>query len=308
MSNSSKFKLNVTYLEDNINAFCKELWNMGELFAYVTEVETMHKSHEEHAPDKISVYPLNNGLLNSQNLLKKIYGNFYVDGQTLASTKITKKFPGVIVLPYKAKQHIYMKIMQINKIKQECAESFRKLANNHEDRFKIAHEIFPMLISFQVFRELQCIEQNDEINRIKFYWRETMVTKKFNRQQLLEYLYNKKTFIADKNKLFNKNLAVWCEVDSFIEAVSQLPKESQFRIKRHSTIPTPAANISMQCNDKSIILNKRSSIPIIVFSHPQKIVLLNDYRLDLNRTANRCNKSKYTDFIPSINLELAIND
>lgn len=304
MSNNTKFKLNVTYLEDNISSLCNDIFNMDNVFCYANEVETLHKSHEEIAPDQISVYSLNNGPLKSKSLLYKIFGSFYLYGQRSISTKITKKFPGVIVLPNDAKCYISEKIAYINNIKKECSESFHNLANNHEDRFKIAHDIFPMLISFQVFRDLQLISNEGRINSINFYWRETMITKQFNKAQLLDFLYNKKAFIADKKKLFNKNIEAWGEIDSFIDTVNDTQENSRFRIKRHSSIPSPAANIAIETNNGIKRLNMRSSIPYIIFEHPKKIMLLNDYEANHTKSSNRLNKSKYVNLIPSINLEI----
>lgn len=307
MSKNTTFKLNVTYLQDNISSFCNDIINMEDVLCHVTEVETLDKSHEENSPEQISVYCLNDGPLKSKSLLDKIYGSFYVKGQSSASTKITKKFPGVIILPSHTYEFISAKVTYINKLKKECADSFRKLANNHEDRFTIAHEIFPRLISFQVFRDLQLITTEGSINRINFYWRETMITKKYNKKQLLEYLYNKRTFVIDKSKLFNKNLDVWQDIDLFIDKVNLLPNNSQFRIKRHSFIPTPAANIYVESNDKIININKRSSIPFILFKHPKEITLLTNFDINKSKQSNRVAKSKYISLLPSINLELAVN-
>lgn len=304
MSKESNFKLHVTLVEDAIKTLCEEIHSYSPTLFILSEVETLYKSDEKNIPEKISINHMKVDKSNISTLLKKSFGNFYTDQVDDVSTKITKKYPGLIVLPPDARNNIVAIVEQINNLKLNCQDAFHALASNHHSRFDIAHKLFPMLINFQVFRKIPLPLLSGELYSIKFYWRETMLTKKYKKCDILNYLFNKKAAIADQSKIFNKNLEIWNNIDEFIAIVENEPDTSLFRIRRYSSIPTPTANLSIKIDGKLRTINSRASIPFILFQQPQKIRLLENYDVSNIKYSNRLNKTKYKPLISEINLDV----
>lgn len=97
---------------------------------------------------------------------------------------------------------------------------------------------------------------------------------------------------------------IWNNIDEFIAIVENEPDTSLFTILRYSSIPTPTANLSIKIDEKLRTINRRASIPFILFEQPQEIRLLENYDASNIKYSNRLNKTKYKPLISEINLDV----
>ena len=156
------------------------------------------------------------------------------------STKITQKYPGIIIVPGDAKD-LGRLVEAINTAKKNFAEAMRSVDLDKSRRFEKVHQKMPGLIVRQSTRSIAFVEGH--LKKVTFSWRMQRNHEVKSRDQLMSLLEKRKAITmmspatAEPEKLAG--------IESAIEALENrvLKQGESYRLLRVNAFPVPIAHL-----------------------------------------------------------------
>ncbi len=289
-------------INENIALLYELLNKYTPCYSTITYLPYLDKEDEFSGVDNIKVETKVDNI--SAREICDLFSRFYAAEKEDVSSKITLKFPGIIVLPAIAFNDITACLDTINHYKNNFAEIYGKASR--KDRFDKLHQAFPRLVTMQVTRAILYSQPVKRIKNINFYWHNNVITKPCNKQDALNKIYrnlslnNSNQLILPEEKVKNE-----IRLNDYISQLNTIPNSAKLRYHRNTGIPVPAANFHIQhFDDKPQIINYKLSLPRFIFNYPEKITLLDDYTRTNLINNNRQGKSRYTTIIAELGLEM----
>src|SRR5690606_21383123 len=106
-------------------------------------------------------------------------------GGSGASTKSVYRLPGALALKPGSAERIRSIVREVNQAKEEFALAAQRIDDKNV-RFETVHRLFPMLITLQATRQIQCYEE--EVRSVTFTWGRKSSIKVVTRDGMLETL------------------------------------------------------------------------------------------------------------------------
>lgn len=156
------------------------------------------------------------------------------------STKVTQKYPGIIIVPGDAKE-LGPLIEAINTAKNNFASAIRAVEADKSRRFEKVHKKMPGLIVRQSTRNITFVE--GQLKKVTFSWRMHRNQDVKSREQLMSLLEKRKAVAmmspatTDPGKLMG--------IEAAIEALQNrvLKHGESFRLCRVNAFPVPIAHL-----------------------------------------------------------------
>lgn len=156
------------------------------------------------------------------------------------STKITAKYPGLIVVKGDV-QRLKELINDINDAKANFAVAMRGVSANKNQRFEQVHGKIPGLISLQSTRKIQLVEQT--LKKVSFAWRMNIIQRRMKSQDLITQLKNRLATIHKSPATADMVNAIHIEqaLDRLHNLV--LKPGEELRLSRTNNFPVPVAHL-----------------------------------------------------------------
>lgn len=180
----------------------------------------------------------------------------------VTSTKITRKYPGVILVPAPADE-LAQVIKTINSAKANFDVAYRALSHDKYERFSLLHDIYPRLVTSQVIRQL--VHVPELIRKLSFYWHVPQVTKKVTTDEVTIYLNNQLAKLDRKIMSLSEYQAAVSTLNSELAEIEKIGEKDVLKRIRTSGFPSPAANISIFTEEKGRVgKNWKAPLPFFV--------------------------------------------
>jgi len=241
------------------------------------------KAGEEHEPyEHIPTDPLTGE--EGRVAAVHAFGEFY--GGSGASTKAVFRLPGAVAVQPDDVSRFQRLVQSVN----EAKEGFTEVLGRVEDRnlrFEIVHRLFPMLITLQVTRQVQCYAE--PMRSVTFTWGRKSSIRVVTRDELLETL---------KRLRHQKPLAF--DEDRWLEAIQEdmvrllaLPKDVDLRYRRDLKV-RPMANLLLADGTKWL---REANLPILILNPAEdfRIGQLPDYNANEKPKRGRKNPQRLTE-------------
>jgi DNA replication terminus site-binding protein len=235
------------------------------------------------------------------------------------STKITRKFPGFVVVRKNHKEVIAL-VAEINRLRDKFAEVVKGITNFQQSRSEILHQVYPWLVTLQVSRNIRIV--NEKIRPLGFT-RQIPVVHKFTRLETVigrlrkELAELQPDINLTKQDIGRLKLERTEEImmlsllnDEVINDDEQLRK---FRFIRESNFPAVNVNIRYTRSDDPddvfgpYKLNLRAPLPLILFSEPGRFNPLKNFVKGERQKRGDFNE-KYRSVLPRIGLVEVIKE
>lgn len=289
-------------INENLALLYELLTTYTPHYSSISYLPYLDKDDELSGVDQIQITTKTNNI--SPREICDIFSTFYAADKEEVSSKITLKFPGIIVMPLSAFEEVTACIDKINHYKNKFAVIYTNASK--KDRFEKLHQAFPRLVTIQVTRAISYFQPVGKISNINFYWHHNVITKPCTKQDVLNKIHrnlslnNNNHFLAQEQKLQNE-----ITLNHYIHQLNAIPNEAKLRYHRNTGVPVPAANFHIQnINSKPQILNYKFSLPKFIFNYPDRITLLENYYRTNQINNNRQGKSRYTTIIPELGIEM----
>jgi DNA replication terminus site-binding protein len=259
-------------------------------FAVVHHLPNLTKQDEINPPDCLDVNL--EMKVTVADIMAILLDHFSIDtGDTdlnnpskVASTKITRKYPGVINVPAPADE-LAMVIAGINLAKSKFEVAYRELSLDSYERFSQLHDIYPRLVTAQVTRQLVHIPEL--IRKLSFYWHVPQVTKKVTKDDVVTYLNNQLEKLDRKILSLSEYQAAVSTLNSELAEVKKIGNSDLLKRIRTSGFPSPAANISIITEEKGRVgKNWKAPLPFFVSDLDlSKVTFLDTYAFPARKPA-----------------------
>lgn len=235
------------------------------------------------------------------------------------STKITRKFPGFVVVNNNHKQVIEL-VAEINRLRDKFAEVVKGITNFQQSRSEILHQVYPWLVTLQVSRHIRIVDE--KIRTIGFTWQIPVVHKFTRLETVIDRLRKELTELQPDINLTKQDVErLKHERDEEIMMLSLLNDEvsnddeqlRKFRFIRESNFPAVNVNIRYTSPDDpdDVLgphkLNFRAPLPLILFGEPGRFNPLKNYVKGKRQKRGDFNE-KYRAVLPRIGLVEVIKE
>lgn len=222
------------------------------------------------------------------------------------STKITQKYPGIIIVPGDP-EVVSGYIEAINTAKKTFASAMRAVAANKSSRFEKVHQQFPGLIAQQATRKIYFVE--GQLKKVTFSWRMHRNQDVKDRAQLTKLLETRLAVAKMSPATIGPKKLV--EIKEAIEALENLvlKKGESFRLRRDNAFPVPIAHLfvkrpedQQRAGGKYRDVNyfvKPASLPFFATGNDASVTALNKW---YPREPGKARKQdlEYTDLLPGV--------
>lgn len=257
-------------IEDKHAELFEELHTCDLVAAEVFRIPRVMKDEESEPVKKVVVTPIKG--VTAYHEAIRAYKNFYAeDGY---SSKAAFRLPGYIQVSPESSCRITNIIDQINSLADSFKAKVTTIAGASE-RHAIVHQLFPGLITKQLYRRLHAVE---DVSSMGFFWANKFVTNKTSKDAVEELLKGQRTKPPQ-----GVSTSVWSTfVEKEMKLISELPSDCELRFKRPARV-SPAVNI-----DAGTKKQLSAHLPVIVLQEKPIIVrpLLN-----YDAATSRCARS-----------------
>ncbi|MBL5885703.1 DNA replication protein [Lelliottia amnigena] len=236
------------------------------------------------------------------------------DITTLAaeSTKITQKFPGVVIVPGDPRE-LGRLISAINTAKKNFAMAMRAVELDKSRRFEKVHEKMPGLIVRQSTRSITFVE--GQLKKVTFSWRLQRNHEVKDRDQLLSML-EKRLAVAKMSPTTSLPEHLM-GIESAIEAIEHqaLKQGESYRLCRVNAFPVPIAHLFVFRGDdepragaKYADANYRvekSSLPVFATGRVPEVKVLEQWQ-PREPGVPRKQRLEYRDLLPGVDTGIFI--
>lgn len=286
--------------------------------SYLGSLPEPRSVEEFNPPQEINV---NQSVLNIDTLMD-IYRQQRVDKVHVRdehySTKITRKFPGFIVVKNNHREVMAL-VSEINRLRDKFAQAV-KVINYENSRSEILHQFYPMLVTLQVSRKIRIVQE--KIRTLGFTWQIPVVHKFTRLETVIDRLRREVGELQPDINLTKKDVERLKQdrteeimmLSLLNEEVSNEDNQQRtFRLIRESYFPVVNANIRYTNHGDPddefgpYKLNFRAPLPLILFNEPNRFNALNNYKRGDRQKRGNFNE-KYRSILPRIGLVEVIKE
>lgn len=252
-------------------------------FSAIHRLPTLTKHDEINPPESLDV--VNDLELTIPRIMAILRDYFSIDtGDTdsnnptkVSSTKITRKFPGVVVVPAPPEE-LSLVIAEVNLAKAKFDVAYRELSTDSYERFSMLHDLYPRLVSSQITRQLVHIPEL--IRKLSFYWHVPQVTKKVTKDEVISNLKNQLEKLDRRMMSLNEHQEAVTLLNGELAEIEKVGEKDLLKRIRNSGFPSPAANISILTKEMERVgKNFKAPMPFFVSNLPDlsKVTFLQSY-------------------------------
>ncbi|HEA5337513.1 TPA: DNA replication protein [Escherichia coli] len=238
-----------------------------------------------------------------------------IDVLSRNSTKVTTKYPGLIIVPEGAEQLSGI-IYDINDAKSDFASAMKRVNSEKHIRFKEVHRKLPGLVTAHSTRKILFVEE--QLKKVTFAWRLNRNQVKTNASDLIAML-DKRRLVAVKSPV-TTDLTVVANIDrakALLERKALRDGEG-YRLCRTNTFPVPIAHLfTYRPEGKERGSSKyaetdykvvKASLPIFGVGQKPTIKRLQDWvpAQDEALSNGRRSNHSYTELVPGADLGIFI--
>lgn len=195
------------------------------------------------------------------------------------NTYLSKRFPGVLVLPKQSKGRFIELNDEVNRLRIIFSESVKVGFEKRQVIHQNLHELVPNLVLLNAVRKIKYLDTNyDEIVSVNFYWRSKKMQQHVKHDAAKSILdssieaKNFEVFGLSKDELVERHKK---EMD-LISRVPSSSKITEIRFARvQPLIDIWCKNIGDTRSQRALSTN--ATLPIVLFDTPKKINTLKDY-------------------------------
>ncbi|MGV7963777.1 DNA replication terminus site-binding protein [Photorhabdus tasmaniensis] len=238
-----------------------------------------------------------------------------MDALSRDSTKVTTKYPGLIVVPDGAEQ-LGIIIRSINDAKSEFSSAMKRVSNQKNLRFEEVHRTLPGLVAMHSTRKILFMES--QLKKVTFAWRLNRNQEVKKPEQLISLLERRRA--AQVKGAATTDLTVVSNIDRALHRLENhtLKDGEEYRLCRTNTFPVPIAHLfayrpegqermggKYAETDYSVV---KASLPIFAVGKVPKVSFLNDWdppKLEAPTNQRKLNH-KYTELVSGADLGIFI--
>ncbi|MBQ4833336.1 DNA replication terminus site-binding protein [Pseudoalteromonas sp. MMG010] len=242
---------------------------------------------EQTVPEFIKVNKLTGA--SAHESILNAYLNIYTKaGQ---SSKVLKRYPGVLVLKNPDTTAIKNRIMQVNQAKADFKACVLSIDNN-DARFEAVHNAIPNLITLAAYRKIHC--EVDSPFSVRFTWMHKHATKTLTKKLALEMLEKSASYNNPRMIDQHSWLAL---VEQEKMRVASLSEHEKLRIRRPTRV-SPQVNVRYTAKQRYHV---SAALPFILIN-PQPDVKIGELK-HYEKPQNHPRKREYDFLVDRLYLE-----
>lgn len=273
--------------------------------------------HEERLK-KVNTIEVNTISDASVDDIIRVFQDFCIDDVDLLSrlsTKVTTKYPGLIIVP-EGGELLSGIIRDINDAKSDFASAMKRVNDQKHIRFKEVHRKLPGLVAVHSTREIMFV--GTQLKKVTFAWRLNRNQVKTSASELIEMLDRRRA--AALKSPATADLTVIANIDRAMSLLdTKVLKDGEaYRLCRTNTFPVPIAHLfTYRAEDTERRNNKyaetdyrvvKASLPIFGVGQKPSFKRLQNWEppSDEAPSNERRISHSYTELVPGADLGIFI--